>query len=1150
MDQWSAIRDKAGQLLADYERRSLRPAFTTARGSHGCLDDMAELCCRLTVADDPDLPANIQGQLNWDECEGTIRVQAGLSPARRAFVIGHEIGHFILKHPAREIQDGPDQIDEAPHTGALVAQNGVYRAYSERDRWELEANIFAAELLAPVHRVREMVLGERGWTVNGLAGYFGLTEAATLNQLAAALLPGPAPAANMPDARQPPPMDMFQERAATVSAPALILAGPGAGKTRVLVERFVHLVRQGVDPRRILALTFANKAAEEMRERLAAALPDHAHLINVATFHSLGLELLQAYGHAIGIRPPLQILTPVDAFVLLRTNLNSLGLGRYEDLRQPTANLRALLGSVSRAKDELCGPGDFDGLVKAWRAELATRPAPEDESGVQELGRRKDAAAACADISGFYGQYQALLRDGGFLDYGDLIAEAVRLFEDAEVGEAIRSGYDQILVDEFQDINYASGRLVWNLDGGRGVVWAVGDPRQSIYRFRGASPINLLGFTVDYPGAQVIPLATNYRSVEGVVRAGQAVPVPLPTDGAQLPVPDLLAHRGQPHPEPALELVVAATEADEIRYLVEKVKELVPGVRLRDIVALCRTRAHAQKVSDALEAAGVASDWGGSLEDRVLFKDLMGVLMLVTGDPHGLVRLARMPEHRLSEADLRLLLKAIRERHHSLRAGLRAAAAGKIEGMSAEGIDQACRLRRLGVALRRERTPWQALAAYLFKYAAWPRDLFGQSSAAASRGLSTLGQLANLGRDFARRSVIAGGNGMWPFLDFLRSSLEAGELGTPDEALVAGDAVQVMTVHRSKGLEWPVVLVPNLADGRFPSRERDSLILPPGLVHGSQPDDGLLEEACLFYVAVTRARDHLVMTRAEKYGGQRSSASPFLEGLISQLEPAGHLLQLAADSDAEHPEAAMPGGETVEQAGLAFEGPVPLSAIRTYDRCPPRLKYEEVYGLRSAEHGYRSFHRTIYQVMAWVAREAADGQKPSPEAIAQRIDREWQGAGLEVHWFGDKFRRFGEQIVLAFAERIRPGASVEVRREVSVSVGDRVVTLRVDEVEVSGRVAIWRRHHLSHVAKSHENDDMLSLFNLAFQEDGAAGQEQVIRLHYPLTGDEKEVAPTQRVVQNRAKKIAKFIADIEAGNFPARPGKQCETCPHNLICPA
>lgn len=1148
MDQWSAIREKAALLLSEYERRSHKPAFSATRGSYRCLDDLAGCCCSLTVADDPDLPDNVLGQLAIDEGEGTIRVRAGLGPARRAFVIGHEIGHFALKHPARQIQDGPEQIDESPHTGALVAQNGIYRAYSERDRWELEANVFAAELLAPVLKVREMVLNDRDWTVEDLAKYFGLSEAAILNQLAAALLPGPMPLAAVTAAKQPPPMDDFQERAATVAAPALILAGPGAGKTRVLVERFVHLVRQGTDPRRILALTFANKAAEEMRERLATALPDQAHLINVATFHSLGLELLQAYGHAIGTSLPLQILTPVDAFVLLRANLNTLNLGHFEDLHQPTSNLRDLLGVVSRAKDELCDPAQFDRLVQDWQSDLA-KPHPPEDAGDQEqdLKLQKDNAAICADISRFYDQYQACLQNGGFLDYGDLIAEAVRLFEDAEVGTSIRSCYEQILVDEFQDINYASGRLVWNLDGGRGVVWAVGDPRQSIYRFRGASPANLLGFSTDYPGAQVIPLEMNYRSVEGIVRAGQAVQIPLPTQGGSLPVPHLHSHRGRPLPGPALEVAVAATEVGETHYLVDKVKHLAPTVQLRDIVVLCRTRAHAQKVADALEIDGIPSDWGGDLEERALFKDLMGVLLLATGDPHGLVRLGRMPEHYLSETDLRLLLKVIREQRHSLHIGLRLAAAGKIEGISAEGITQVRKLRRLSILLRRERTPWQMLSTYLFKYADWARNLFGQSSAVGSRSLSTLGQLANLGREFAHRSTIAGGNDTSAFLDFVQSSLEAGELGVPDEALVAGDAVQVMTVHRSKGLEWPVVLVPNLAEGRFPSRERASLVLPPGLIHGSQPSDAQMEEACLFYVAVTRARDHLVLTRAEKYGKQRFSASPHLEGLISQLEPSGHLFQLAIDTE---PAVAMPVAETAEQIGLTFEGPIPLSLIRTYDRCALRLKYEEAYGLRSPEQGYRKFHQVIYQIMTWIAQESADGQKPAFETMVQKIDQEWEATGLHEHWFGGKFRQFGEQIILAFAERLRPGVSVEVRQAVSVSIGEHIVTFRVDEVETNDQTTTWRRHHLSRPAKSHETDDMPSLYSLAYQEGAVRSPEQLIQLHYPLTGEEKNIAPTKVVLGNRAKKIATLIAQIQAGDFPAQPGKHCETCPHVLICPA
>jgi hypothetical protein len=634
MDRWAIIRRRAAELLAEYEARTERAAFDEHGGSHTRLEDIARRVYQFSVVPDDELPDDLSGYL--DPADRLIAYRPIEDVARRRFTIAHELGHHALGHPLRTFEDRTDQIDDAPHVAALSAKAGVYRAYSDRDRWELEANVFAAELLLPVERVRAMALRDPKWSVRRLARYFGVTRSAMLNQLTAALLPGPSDASSTAETLAT--LDPSQQRAAVSSKPTLVLAGPGAGKTRVLVERFKHLVRDcGVRPDRILALTFANKAAEEMRERLGTLLPAEAHAITVGTFHSLGLQVLQAYGHYLGLKEGSAPITEVDAFVLLRRRLGEVPLGSFDDLHRPSRNVGLLLKTISRAKDELCGPAEFARLTDEWHAELDGRPEPTTEAEVKALDDERQRAAACADVAAVYAIYQRWLRDGGHLDYGDLIAEAVRLFDLPDVARDIRGQWDHILVDEFQDVNYASGRLVHALDGGRGIVWAVGDPRQSIYRFRGASPVNLLDFTSDYTDAEVIPLEWNYRSVEDVVRAGQAVEIALPvgSDGRPLPLPDLRAYRGRPATEPAVELVITAVGSDELAELVRRVRAEAEIRPRGHIAVLCRRRSEAQRVSDALEAADLPTDWGGALQDRSVFKDVIGALLLAADSPSG-----------------------------------------------------------------------------------------------------------------------------------------------------------------------------------------------------------------------------------------------------------------------------------------------------------------------------------------------------------------------------------------------------------------------------------------------------------------------------------------------------------------------------------
>lgn len=1149
MDRWAAIRQCASQVLADYERLTGQLAFDSTSGSYARLKEMAHKLYQLSVVPDDELPENVSGRLYLDE--GVIGYWPAEEPERQHFTVAHEIGHRALDHPPRHFEDSKAQIDDTPDVGALVVKDGVYRAYSEHDRWELEANVFAAELLMPAGLVRQRVKDDAAWTVVSLARYFGVSRAAMMNQLAAALLPGPGGPPS-PTHGTPVTLDPSQRKAVTVDGAALVLAGPGAGKTRVLVERFRFLVRERRVPvNRILALTFSNKAAEEMRERLAGLLPGEAHAVEVGTFHSLGLQLLQAYGRHLGMKPNPVLLTEVDAFVLLRRHLGDVPLGTFEDLYRPASNLRRLLQTVSRAKDELAGPEEFTQRAALWAAELDARSVPAELELGETLRDDRQRAAQCVDAAAVYVTYQRWLREGGYLDYGDLIAESVRLFDLPELGAEVRSRWDHILVDEMQDINFASGRLVHALDGGRRIVWAVGDPRQSIYRFRGASPVKMHAFTADYEGATVVPMEMNYRSVEDVVQAGRGVDIPmlLGAGGESQEVPPLRAARGRSQGGPAVELVVAATGEDELVELVRRVKAEVVLRPPGEIAVLCRTGSQAQEISEALEAAGIENDWGGALAERTAFKDLVAVLLLAADDPQGLVRLARLPDHSLSGPDLHILASAARQRGRSAQAALYAGAAGELESLSDDGRAQAQRLKSLAGKLGHAPTPWQALAAYLFEEAPWFRDLAGDSSKAARRRLATLGQVATLARDFESRSAIAGGTDIGAFLAFIRICLESGELGAPDEALVTSDVVHVLTAHRSKGLEWPAVFVPNLAEGRFPVGEHDPLPIPPGIIRGATGADEALEERCLFYVAVTRARDRLVLSRAGKYGRSVVNAAPFLDPLAATLEAAGYLRihsQSGADRVPEPAPKRSTGG-----AGERFEQAVPFNWLHTYEECGQRFKYEHVYGLRGEEQGSLGFHAMVDAVLVGMAAEAAAGTPPTLAEALAHLAREWSASGLTVHWYGAVYQRRARAIVASFASRLTPGAHIEVRRREALWIDDLAVELIVDEHEDTGGLHIYRRYHYGQPAKAHREDHRLALYAALHRQVQGDGVPYELRLHYPLIGLDEAIERSDTVIRNRTAKMAKLATGIEEGEFEPKPSiHRCPACPFNCICPA
>jgi len=350
-------------------------------------------------------------------------------------------------------------------------------------------------------------------------------------------------------------------------------------------------------------------------------------------------------------------------------------------------------------------------------------------------------------------------------------------------------------------------------------------------------------------------------------------------------------------------------------------------------------------------------------------------------------------------------------------------------------------------------------------------------------------------------------------------------------------------------LEWPVVFVPKLAQGRFPlDGDHDPLPLPAGLIHGGDALDDELEEACLFYVAVTRARDELTLSRAERYGRNAARPAPYLEHLVAALQPGGYLRVTTlptASSATRTPELAA-------QVGWAVPGAFTFRELETYEECPKRFQCERVYRLGDDDRGYLGFHAAVYGVMTWAAELVAAGGQPDAAAVAAELAARWGDTQVADHWFGAVYRRRAERIVQAFVQRLQPGQRIAIRQQVPLQLDGRTVVLTVDELEetADGRY-IWRRHHFGRPAKRHHTaDHRPALFMAAHaQHHGSVPGE--VRLYYPLHDRDEPTAPTAKVISNRTAKMAQLVADLEAGRFTEKPSKErCPTCPFVFICPA
>ncbi|MEO7000322.1 MAG: UvrD-helicase domain-containing protein, partial [Ktedonobacterales bacterium] len=543
---------------------------------------------------------------DWEDptIGGGIWYDGALEETQRLFAVAHELGHYSLHrgegvalHPPCDAHAIDERGDSALALRADAIPNNRVEGYTPRARRELEANAFAAELLAPCSEVRRLFLASPACTISVIAAHFGISDMLAQRRLVESVLCAdlpamPAPATHL-SVEEPAGatvntgqdyalaahmlldrLDPSQRAAATAQGPALVVAGPGAGKTATLVGHVAYLVgKRSAQPEHVLALTFSNRAAGEMRERLmAAGLPGER--MPVLTIHAFAASLLREYAARVPVGPdelPLRadfrILDATDAFLLLEELLPDLNLHYYRSLAMPTRHLRDLDQDFSQARNQLWTPADYLKQVEA----MPLAPAQIDDDGAGETGtgsrktRKKppqkppagtftrEQIARARERANAYVIWDRALRQRSVMDYGSLILRTVELLRsDAAALAEVQLRYPHVLVDEFQDTNVAAWELLALVAGVAGAgLWVVGDRNQAIYRWRGASPRNLRRLVERYPALTIVPLDRNYRSTPNLVQLGVS----------------LAAGMAEPHPQPCAPLLRGAGEPASQTFL-------------------------------------------------------------------------------------------------------------------------------------------------------------------------------------------------------------------------------------------------------------------------------------------------------------------------------------------------------------------------------------------------------------------------------------------------------------------------------------------------------------------------------------------------------------------------------------------------------
>jgi DNA helicase-2/ATP-dependent DNA helicase PcrA len=651
----------------------------------------------------------------------------------------------------------------------------------------------------------------------------------------------------------------------TTEGPVLILAGPGSGKTRVIAHRIAYLVLHGgVAPWRIIAVTFTNKAAREMRSRVVAHLAEDASDVVLGTFHAICARFLRIDGERVGLDRSFNIYDDDDQMALMRRATEQLGV----DTKR--VKERAILSTISRAKSELVGPLDYGARTTDWFTEVVAR---------------------C------YERYEQLLTENNALDFDDIIVKTVELLRDhAEVRGKYQDRFLHVLVDEFQDTNVAQYQLARLLAKKHNNICCVGDPDQSIYSWRSADIRNILNFERDFPDAKIVLLEQNYRSTQTILDAAHAVI----SGSKQRKEKSLWTDKGSGEP---VVLYEAYDEAEEGEYVANQVAALVTdGRQPRDFAVMYRTNAQSRAIEEALIRAGIRYQLIGGTRfyERREVKDVLAYLRLVQ-NPYDIVsfeRVVNVPGRGVGAKSMDQLewwAQRIGVPAYTAVQVLTAQLAGKDDGSRFEhhplGSRQAHALAGfleivddlIDVAAKNKLTIVVDAVLERTQYRKWLFAEFEEDE--AEDRWANVQELCNVASDY---DGLAPGHGLPAFLEDVALISDQDEMR--DQEADDGGRVTLITLHSAKGLEFPVVFMTAMEEGVLP--------------HVRSFDDPaqLEEERRLCYVGMTRAKERLYLLRAfRRYGmgaSQHNPASRFLRDVPPELLAAGSAIESSAASRA------------------------------------------------------------------------------------------------------------------------------------------------------------------------------------------------------------------------------------------------------------
>lgn len=981
-----------------------------------------------------------------------------------------------------------------------------------------------------------------------------------------------------------------QEAVKTIDGPNLIIAGAGSGKTRVITRKIAYLIQKGVSPESILALTFTDKAAAEMLERVNELVTTHGDL-EITTFHAFCKEVISENILDLNLNANLKIIEDTAQLVWFIKNLDSFGMEFIQVGYKPVTLVDEIRKTISKFKDEAITVDKLKSYIDKKQSEELT------EGQQEELNALKDILKA-------YKSYEDYKEKNNMIDFGDMLIKVYELLKSKPlILKKYQKRFKYVLVDEFQDTNFIQLQIVQLLAGEQKNITIVGDDDQSIYRFRGAYLTNIAEFKELYPEHKEIFLEQNYRCSKNILSVANKL---------ISNKPDRITKKLFTENDEGEKVVVAEckNEEDQASYILKEINKLTKEFDYKDIAILTRRKKDAQPLIDLFTKHKISFEFIGNSDffREPIVKDVIAYIRLVADPITANVEIARLLHRDTFAIRPAEIGKFTRFAHYEKISLFEAFERLKDIQVDQDKFSYVYKNIKDLIDAKNKLKLNELIYKILFEL-----DFYKHEVAMGNeRNIALLNQFYKFVIDYYN---LYDNDEITSLVEYIEY---ASNFEIKEDFEATNNVIQIMTIHTAKGKEFPVVFIPDLVNGKLPTRNmKDKFVIPDELSDGLkvEMDDKeihIQEERRLLYVALTRAEKKLYLSYAVRYGDNKrdSKVSQYLEEInydnnpnidfqkieidpieikeesvkeqikqkyvreiISDLHRSEYkkiipklmiLDKIEGNSPKELLSSEEPSydeilsqieNQKIEQEKELEEEPTfSVSQFNTYNRCPRIYRYNYVYKIPTPPKPYFDFGSTIHSVIEDLSKKIKDGEEVSLDDALKLLDAHWKNKGYSTELEERQAKDEAKEVLKLFLEEQAEITSkiVGIEKQFTITLDGHHILGYIDRIDQDGDDYIIIDYKTAKTPLSENKlreDFQLLTYDMAVQTLFGKRPKKV-GLWFLRSNKKVMIEPKDEDIEKIKEEILETIKGIMKEDFKPTPGWVCQNCDYRLLCDA